>query len=172
MQSTESKDTKFKENDQISTEELIYLTKLQLNGQNLSINYLKHYNATNEFYDWFVSYIDDNLINIENIIILYDQVDRLRFTGKVLYEFLFIDILKFLPKIDLKKNLNLQFQALFIDQIKFLNIIREEVRKINEIEYEILKYSLLLTLLDTNLDLLKENFIIIIAEKGESHVSL
>ena len=141
----------------------------QFNFQNLGYNYLKDYdNPPLEIYDWLLTYFNDKYFIIDDLINIYEQVDRIKFLATVLYEFLFIDILEVLPKLNLTNNFKNELISYVSEALISLNTIRQEILldgSIDNLEKEILKYSTLLSIFDTNFEMFEDNYIIGIKNK-------
>lgn len=159
-----------KENEVEILEDLKYNISTQFAFENLGYNYLNDYpNPPLEIYDWLINYINEYYFVIGDLISIYEQVDRIRFIGTTLYEFLFVDIVEILPKLNLFNSFNNEIKNYFAETILSLNTIKQELSNEglnnSNIDKEILKYSTLLSLLDTNLEKFEDNYLIHIKNK-------
>lgn len=139
---------------------------------NLGYNYLEEFdNPPFEIYDWLLTYFNDKYFVIDNLINIYEQVDRIKFLATTLYTFLFVDIVEILPKLNLSNNFKNELLNYFSEALVSLNTIRQELSittetgNLNKLEKEILKYSTLLSIFDTNFEQFEDNYVIGIKNK-------
>jgi len=159
-----------KENKEAILEELKFNITTQFKFENLGYNYLADYeNPPLEIYDWLLDHINEYYFVIDNLISIYEQVDRLRFVASTLYNFLFVDIVDILPKLNQFNLFKNEILRYFIENLQALNHIKQEVLQDTDhsatLDKEILKYSTLSILLDTNLEKFEDNYVINIKNK-------
>lgn len=158
-----------KANDALILDSLKENIQNQFDFENLGYNYLAEFdNPPFEIYDWLLTNFNDKYFVIDDLINIYEQVDRIKFLATTLYEFLFVNIIEILPKLNLSNNFKNELLNYISEGLISLNTIRQELSingEINNIEQEILKYSTLLSIFDTNFDMFEDNYIIGIKNK-------
>lgn len=153
------------ENKTFILEDLKFNISTQFKFENLGYNYLKDYDDPPlEIFDWLLDYINEYYFVIGDLISIYEQVDRIKFIGTTLYEFLFVDIIEILPKLNIFNPFKNEILNYFAETIISLSEIRQELLNnglnSNNINKEVLKYTTLLSLLDTNFEKFNDNYII------------
>lgn len=147
------------QNEFLILEELKHGISTQFNFENLGYNYLKDYeNPPLEIYDWLFTHFNETYFVIENLINIYEQVDRIKILSTIIYEFLFIDILQIIPKINVYNNLKNELGSVLTETLQSLLVMKSEINSSDKLNYEILKYSTIISILDTNIEDFKENY--------------
>jgi hypothetical protein len=154
-----------KENKFIIIEELKQNISMQFLFKNLGHNYLNDYpDLPLEIYDWFLTYIENNYFAINDLISIYDQIDKMKFLSHIIYEFLFVDIVQVFSKLNLTNTFRSEIIRYLVDGLQSLQtmkqeLINSEVIDNSNIEKEILKFSTLISVFDTNLEMFEENYL-------------
>lgn len=148
------------QNEFLIIEELKAGITTQFNFENIGYNYLKDYeNPPLEIYDWLLQYFNETYFVIEDFINIYNQVDSIKVLSTIIYEFLFVDIIDLFPKINQYNDLYKELNSELSEIINNLNNIKKDNNfKNKKLDYNIIKYSTMLTILDTNLTQFKDNY--------------
>jgi hypothetical protein len=157
---------KIKQNDDefIIHEELIEYITNQFDFINIGINYLEYHDTVpNTIYDWLLQQITENYLEIDEIQIVYSDINRLKITTKSLYEFLFVDILDFKDKIDYGHGPE-QLRFLTKNKLNYINDIANISNK-EKLSYDLIKWSIINDSLNNSLDLLNQNYWPLVIEK-------
>jgi hypothetical protein len=145
------------ENDHIIYNELIELIKNQFDFINIGVNYITQYNEIpSELYDWLLQEINAKYLEINEINTIYKDIYRVRIVSKSLYEFLFVDILDFIEKIDTSLDVS-QLRVLTFEKLKSLKLIDTDIEN-QTLNFQLIKWSIISDSLDGNLELLSENY--------------
>lgn len=154
-----------KENKFLILENLKHNITMQFSFINLGHNFLDEYeNPPLEIYDWFLTYIENNYFAINDLISIYDQIDKIKFLSHIIYEFLFVDIVQVFSKLNLTNTFRNEIIRYLVDGLQSLQIMKQElinseVIDNSNIEKEILKFSTLISVFDTNLEMFEENYL-------------
>jgi len=161
-----------KENEVLILDSLKENINNQFNFDNLGYNYLEEFdNPPFEIYDWLLTNFNDKYFIIDDLINIYEQVDRIKFLSTTLYSFLFVEMVEILPKLNLTNNFKNELLSYISEGLISLNTIRQELANnsetanLNNIEKEILKYSTLLSIFDTNFEMFENNYLIGIKDR-------
>lgn len=162
-----------KENEALILDSLKENISNQFNFDNLGYNYLEEFdNPPFEIYDWLLTNFNDKYFIIDDLINIYEQVDRIKFLSTTLYSFLFVEMVEILPKLNLTNNFKNELLSYISEGLISLNTIRQELannietaNNLNNIEKEILKYSTLLSIFDTNFEMFENNYLIGIKDR-------
>lgn len=132
----------------------------QFNFNNIGYNYLNDYdNPPLEIYDWLLQYFNETYFVIDDFINIYNQVDSIKLSATFIYEFLFVDVIDLFPKISQHNKLKNELSTMLSEIINSLTTIKNENEITNsKLDYNILKYSTILILLDTDLTMFKDNY--------------
>lgn len=147
--------------------------------ENLGIDYIETNIINDDIYIDFINYIDETYVSITNIQNIFDNPVQLQIIGKSLYEIFCVDIVNdIIPKVLKFYNLQDSYElgllskvsikeALFnIGEKRLINLKKlYTINNSNKIRYEIIKMGLFLDIIDTDIELLLENFIFPISEK-------
>lgn len=162
-----------KENEALILDSLKENITNQFNFDNLGYNYLEEFDDPPfEIYDWLLTNFNDKYFIIDDLINIYEQVDRIKFLSTTLYSFLFVEMVEILPKLNLTNNFKNELLSYISEGLISLNTIRQELannietaNNLNNIEKEILKYSTLLSIFDTNFEMFENNYLIGIKDR-------
>jgi hypothetical protein len=150
--------------------------------ENLGIDYIEANIINDDIYIDFINYIDETYISIINVQNIFDNPVQLQIVGKSLYEIFCVDMVNdIIPRVLKFYNLQDSYElgllnkvsikeALFnIGEKRLINLKKlYTINNSNKIRYEIIKMGLFLDIINTDIELLLENFIFPISEKYAS----
>lgn len=146
-----------KENQFLITEEIKENITTQFNFENIGYNYLNDYeHIPYEIYDWLLQSISELYVEVDELILVYSDKNRIKLTATSLYEFLFVTILDHIDKIDFDKP-SKQLRTILNDKLNTLKSVNNDSDN-GEINEYILKQAIVLDALNNDLSLFDQNY--------------